>query len=491
MFRWIYQDGPLGLTIFLYALDWTVRILLGLRIIIKRSAVGVTTAWLAIVFFLPLIGALLYLLFGDRRLGARRARRIAQLRQPYAEWLDGLQADFPIPEGTMGPASVTLRRQARGISGIPALPGNKLELITRADTFFERLIADIDAAKSTVHLEFYIWEDEGTAEKVADAVIRAAGRGVKSRILVDDAGSADFLAGAGAVRLRAAGVHIESMLEVGVIRTLFARIDLRNHRKIAVIDGEIGYTGSANIADPQQFKADEGVGQWYDAMVRVTGPAVEALQVTILGDWEIETEEGIANAREVFDVKRCAPTGNAIAQVLPSGPGLSALSIQELLLAAIFGAEQEVLLTSPYFIPDDALIKALLAAAARGVDVTLVVPRHSDSKVVRLAGEAYFEELMEGGVKIKRFTAGMLHTKAISIDGEVAIFGSVNLDMRSFYLNFEISLIAYDVEFAQAVRRLQQQYAARSDALQFESWRGRPMLLRFVQHTCQLLSPLL
>jgi cardiolipin synthase len=286
-------------------------------------------------------------------------------------------------------------------------------------------------------------------------------------------------------------VRIESMLEVGVIRTLFARIDLRNHRKIAVIDGEVGYTGSANIADPQLFKADEGVGQWYDAMVRVTGPAVEALQVTLLGDWDIETEEGIANARDMFDVKRCSPTGSAIAQVLPSGPGLSALSIQELLLAAIFGAEQEVLLTTPYFIPDDALIKALLAAAARGVDVTLVVPRYSDSKVVRLAGEAYFEELMESGVKIKRFTAGMLHTKAISIDGEVAIFGSVNLDMRSFYLNFEISLIAYDVEFAQAVRRLQRQYAARSDEINVEAWQARPLLLRFVQHSCQLLSPLL
>lgn len=491
MFSWFIFDGPLALAIVMHSLDWAIRILLGARVLVRRSRIGVTWAWLAIVLFLPPIGAFLYMLFGDRRLGSRRAKRIAQLRKPYFDWLDGLRADFPIPEGAMGPAGVTLRRQAKGISGIPALPGNKLELITQADAFFARLIADIDAARSTVHLEFYIWEDVGTAEKVANAVIRAAGRGVRCRILVDDAGSADFLAGAGAARLRAAGVRIESMLEVGVIRTLFARIDLRNHRKIAVIDGEVGYTGSANITDPRLFKADEGVGQWYDAMVRVTGPAVEALQVTILGDWEIETEEGITNARQEFDVKRGQVAGDAIAQVLPSGPGLSSLSIQELLLAAIFAAENEVLLTTPYFIPDDALIKALLAAAARGVNVTLIVPRHCDSRVVRMAGEAYFDELMEEGVKIKRFTAGMLHTKAITVDGEVAIFGSVNLDMRSFYLNFEISLIAYDTEFAGAVRRLQHAYAARADAIDPEGWANRPMLLRLMQHSCQLLSPLL
>ncbi|MCB9933649.1 MAG: cardiolipin synthase [Planctomycetes bacterium] len=491
MYRYFLQEGTYSVAIVLLALDWLIRIVLGIRVILRRSTVGFTLAWLGVILFLPLLGALIYLLLGERRLGTRRARRIAELREPYGIWLDSLSRDFPCDDSTLSHGAVLLRRTARGTTGIPALPGNSLELISEANDFFDRLIADISAAKSSVHLEFYIWEPGGRVNDVVGALLNAAARGVTCRVLVDDVGADDFIKHPSISNLRNGGVKVVTMLDVGVVRTLFARIDLRNHRKIAVIDGEIGYTGSQNMADPAVFGQDADIGEWIDAMVRVTGPAVEALQVTLLADWEFETYEGIETAADKFDLRRNALLGDAIVQVVPSGPGMPQATIQELILTAIYAAERELVLTSPYFIPDDAMIKALLSAAARGVQVTLVVPRRSDSRVVRLAGEAYFEELLEGGVRITRFEGGVLHTKAITVDGRIAMFGTVNLDMRSFYLNFEISLLVYDGDFAARVRALQDRYIEGSRALQLEAWRARPFLLRFLQQFFQLLSPVL
>ncbi|MCA8916175.1 MAG: cardiolipin synthase [Planctomycetes bacterium] len=491
MYRYFVSQGSYKIALAFLALDWLIRIVLGVRVIMRRGTVGFTLAWLGVILFLPLLGAFIYLLLGERRLGTKRARRIAELRKPYLQWLGGLSADFPCDDSGLSRGAIMLRKLARGTSGIPALPGNSLELIDDPNVFFDMLVTDIDAAQSSVHLEFYIWEPGGRTDDVVAALLRAAARGVSCRVLVDDVGSSAFADHASFEQLKAGGVRVVPMLEVGVVRTLFARVDLRNHRKIAVIDGKIGYTGSQNMADPKLFMKDADLGEWIDAMVRVTGPAVEALQVTMLADWEFETFEGLENATERFDLKRNQPTGDAIVQVVPSGPGLLQATIQELILTAIYSAERELVLTTPYFIPDDAMIKGLLSAAGRGVEVTLVVPRKSDGRIVKLAGEAYFEELLEAGVKIARFEGGLLHTKAITVDGEVAMFGSVNLDMRSFYLNFEISLLVYSQAFAGRVRALQERYLKDAPLLDLEAWRSRPALVRFAQQAAQLMSPVL
>ena len=194
---------------------------------------------------------------------------------------------------------------------------------------------------------------------------------------------------------------------------------------------------------------------------------------------------------EQLDLRRNQPTGDAVVQVVPSGPGLPQSTIQELILTAIYGAQHELVLTTPYFIPDDAMLKALVSAAVRGVDVTLVVPEKPDGQLVKLASQAYFEELLEQGVKIGQYRGGLLHTKAITVDGEVAMFGSVNLDMRSFYLNFEISLLVYSGAFTGDVRALQERYLKSSPLLSLEGWRARPVLLKLLQQVAQLLSPLL
>ncbi|MCB9895214.1 MAG: cardiolipin synthase [Planctomycetes bacterium] len=491
MYRYFASQGSYSIALAFLALDWLIRIVLGIRVVMRRGTVGFTLAWLGVILFLPLLGAFVYLLLGERRLGTRRAKRITELHKPYLDWLEGLSADFPCDDSRLSRGAVMIRRLARGNSGIPALPGNTLELIDDANRFFDRLIADIDAAQSSVHLEFYIWEPGGRTDDVVAALLRAAGRKVTCRVLVDDVGSSDFASHPSWEQLRAGGVKVVPMLEVGFIRTFFARVDLRNHRKIAVIDGSIGYTGSQNMADPALFMKDAELGEWIDAMVRITGPAVEALQVTLLADWEFETYEGIDSAADSFDLKRNQPSGDAIVQVVPSGPGLLQATIQELILTAIYSSERELVLTTPYFIPDDAMVKALKSAATRGVEVTLVVPRKSDGHIVKLAGEAYFEELLEAGVKIARFEGGLLHTKAITVDGEVAMFGSVNLDMRSFYLNFEVSVFVYADYFAKEVGQLQSRYLESSTYLELAKWRERSIARKLAQNLAQLLSPLL
>lgn len=480
-----------GVSIALLMVDWAIRVVFGVRVVLRRSPVGFTLAWLTVILLVPILGAFIYLLLGERRLGTRRARRTEELREPYAQWLNGLSSHFAFDDAALSESARMVRRQARNATGMPALPGNQLSLIDGADAFFDQLLRDINAATSSIHLEFYIWHPGGRVGEIESALTQAVRRGVKVRILVDDVGADVFIKHESYERLKSLGLRIEPTLPVGVIRTLFARIDLRNHRKIVVIDGRIGYVGSQNMADPLVAARDLKTGEWIDSMVRVTGPAVEALQVTWMADWEFATFEGIERVRAEFDLIRSEQTGDAIVQVVPSGPGVNQTVIQELILTAIYAARNELTLTTPYFIPDDAMIKALHSAATSGVKVTLIVPRRSDSHVVKLAGEAYFEQLLEAGVKIARYEGGMLHTKAIAIDSEFALFGSVNLDMRSFYLNFEISVLVYERDFVRRVNALQSGYLEDSQLLDTQRWKRRSVFRRFIQHAAQLLSPLL
>jgi cardiolipin synthase len=263
------------------------------------------------------------------------------------------------------------------------------------------------------------------------------------------------------------------------------------HRKIVVIDGEIGYTGSLNMVDPRYFKQSSGVGQWVDAMVRVRGPVVEGLALTFLEDWELDTGEGLEQLRETGDVRALDDVGEAAVQVVPSGPVTDSHAIQQVLLMAIYSARRELILTSPYFVPDELLLTALVSAANRGVDVTLIVPARVDSRLVRYASQAYKIDLLEAGVKIAMFEGGLLHTKSITVDGEFSLFGSLNLDPRSLWLNFEITLSAYDQEFTTRLRDLQHRYIEDSQFMDLEVWRKRPMAERLVVNTARLLSPLI
>ena len=307
--------------------------------------------------------------------------------------------------------------------------------------------------------------------------------------LADAIGGKIFLRGDLARRLRHSGVKLRAALPTRPLRTFFCRRDLRNHRKIAVIDDRIAYVGSQNLVDPLFFKNDLGVGQWVDAVARITGPAAMALSGVFSFDWSIETGQTFALT---FPASRASSimTGTTI-QVVPSGPGLQPKAIHQLLLTTIYAARRKLIMTTPYFVPDEAVLTALLSAALRGVKVTLIVPAHNDSLLVRYASVAHFEDMMAAGVNIALFKDGLLHTKSLTIDDEISVFGSVNLDMRSLWLNFEISLFIYDADFTRQLNALQSNYLKNSYLLDLDMWRRRPAWRQFKEDAFRLLTPLL
>lgn len=492
----------------LFAIDWTLQehwlaylltvgghlalqIILIVRVIMRRCGVGESLAWILVIFFLPIVGPLAYLLFGELRLGKRRIRRFVELFPPIRKWLEEIAQRTPVKWADLGVECEPLSRVAEETIGLPTQPGNHLELLDDWQHVFQSLIADIDQAQETCHLVFYIWHLGGAADDVTEALIRASGRGVACRVLVDALGSHRFLRSEMAKRMRKAGIHLHAALPGSILRILFVRFDLRMHRKIVVIDGKIAYTGSLNLVDPRYFKRESGVGQWVDAMVRIQGPAVESLAVTFLSDWYVETESTLEELRQNVSVREQPHQGDCAVQVLPSGPAYETEAIEDVLLMAVYAARKELVLTTPYFVPSESLRIALASAARRGVKVVLIVPAKVDSKLVRYASQAFKGDLLRAGVRIANFDGGLLHTKSVTIDGEISLFGSLNLDPRSMRLNFEISLAVYNREFAAQLRALQQQYIDRSELMNLEIWDARPNSQRFAENCARLLGPIL
>ncbi|MEM9415995.1 MAG: cardiolipin synthase [Planctomycetota bacterium] len=479
------------IVVLLIVLDWTIRIGLGVRVVMRRRPVGVSLSWLGVILLLPIVGAVLYLLLGETRIGRMRHKRFERIRASLTSHLGALREHGRAEVSILPQVGQATARHGESVYGFPVLAGNHIELLEDSDAVFDRLIEDIDAARETVHLLFYIWWEGGRVNEVIDAIYRARKRGVVCRLALDAQGCKRFLRSPTARELSASGVEVVCVLPMSLWRMLFRRQDLRNHRKIVVIDGEVGYTGSMNMADPAVFKQVAGVGRWIDAMVRITGPAVEALGLLFLTDWDVETDEEFGDFEADGGLGRVEPMGDAAVQVLPSGPGYFPHAIRESLLTAIYSARRELILTTPYFVPDEALLAALTSAARRGVVVTLIVPEQVDSLMVRLASRSQYVDLLAAGVIVAQFQGGLLHTKSVTIDGEFALIGTVNLDMRSMWLNFEITAVVYDDALTRSLVALQRRYLASSQALDAEAWARRPFHWRVIENLVRLLGPLL
>ena len=468
-----------------------VQVVLAFRVVMQRRLTGETLAWIMVIWVFPVIGPLFYLLFGELRLGKRRARRFTELYPPIRTWLAEIPQRSLVDWSRLDPEFESLSQMAERTVGVPSLRGNAVVLISDWQEVFDRLIADINAAQSSCHLEFYIWTTGGRADEVVDAMIDASHRGVVCRVLVDAMGSRTFFKSDTAQRLRDADVMLTAAMPGGLLRLPFVRFDLRLHRKIVVIDGRIAYTGSLNMVDPRFFKRDAGVGQWIDAMVRIEGPAVEALAITFLADWYVETDARLSELQQTGDAHPQPSRGECAVQVMPSGPALATRAVEQVLITAIYSAREELVLTTPYFVPSEPLSLALIAAARRGVKVVLVLPARLDSRLVRYASGAFKVEMLEAGVKIAAFNDGLLHTKSVTVDGTHSLFGSVNLDPRSMRLNFEILLAVYNSDFTSRLRDLQQQYIDRSQLLDLETYRTRPWIQQTAENFARLLAPLL
>jgi cardiolipin synthase len=388
-------------------------------------------------------------------------------------------------------AAAAMNRLGVALSGVPTVHGSDGKLYSSTREILGKIAEDVKTATKSVLMEFYIWNEGGAADDVLEALIDASHRGVVCRILVDDVGARPWWKGSQPRRLREAGVDVRRALPINFFYAMFNRNDLRLHRKIVIIDGEIAWTGSMNMVDPGFFKKEADVGEWVDAMVRVEGSVVAPLAMTLIGDWMIETGESIESIIESTQLKMVHPQGPAEVQVIPSGPGQSEDGILQMLLAIINAARKKLVLTTPYFVPDESIVRALRGAAARGVCVDLVVPEKLDSLPTHYAARSYYDALINAGVRINLYNKGLLHTKAITADQEISMFGTVNLDMRSIWINYEVSLFIYGSLFGERLHALQESYISDSTHLEPDQWQQRSNGQRFLESTFRLLSPLL
>ncbi len=473
--------GPL----LFYISEWLIRLLM-LVIVIERQPLRSALTWLLVIFFLPWPGLFLYLFIGENRLPYRRLQK----RKALLNKLEALRQRYILHSNDQSPdlepsfqATVTL---AEKLGYMPIMFGNQTTLLDNTDDAINHLINDIDAAQSHVHLLFYIFETDETGQRVARALEQAASRGIECRLLVDAQGSRRFLKNM-AARLKQSGIELHAALPVSLLRAWASRIDLRNHRKIAVIDGKIAYTGSQNIVNAGYGHKDL---QWYDLMVRLTGPVVLELQAVFVSDWYAESDIFLQST-EIFPDQKTLQSGHDAIQTLPSGPLFAAENYQRVVINALHSARHKVIITTPYFIPDEAFLEAMETAALKGVDVKLIVPLKSDQRLVGNASRAYYERLLKSGVSIHLFNQGLLHVKSMSIDDSLAFLGSSNFDIRSFALNFEINMIFYGTEVADKLCRIQQGFLENSRQLNIAQWQQRPRYKKFIQNIAKLLSPVL
>jgi cardiolipin synthase len=459
------------------------------RVIMLRLPVGVSLAWLLVLVLLPYVGVGLYLLFGERFLGVARSARTARLKHAYLSARDQDSHKSPSYWRDCHRASQALARLEYHTSGIPPLGGNKVDFVQGARGIIKAMVADINRAEHFCHLEFYIWQSGGLVDDVVEALLAAAKRGVQCRIMLDAVGSSEFFASRQLNVLRVPNITVIKACPIRFMPWQLARYDLRNHRKTVVIDNRVAYMGSFNLVDPAQFKVDAGVGQWIDMMARIEGPAVPVFDGVFRWYWNIETDHQLP-VLELGPEPR-DPAATALLQAAPSGPDSAQESILSALLQAIYTAATTVDIVTPYFVPGEALEQALKIAARRGVQVRLIVPEKVDSFLVRHASHSYFAGLLEAGVEVYQYRAGLLHTKAVVIDSALAFFGTVNLDLRSLWLNFEMTMIIYDGTTAAELARLLDEYRLDAEPLYANAWRQRSVLARFFENITHLFSPLI
>ncbi|MGC9459598.1 cardiolipin synthase [Vibrio genomosp. F10] len=460
-----------------------------LRIVLKRRAVSVSLAWLMIIYIVPVVGVACYFLFGELNLGRKRAERAKEMFTPFQHWFRQLNhCQAHLPESLDGHIS-KIDELCNNRMSIPALVGNSLSLQNSPDEILHSIIEDVEKAQHSISMVFYIWHPGGLADSVASALIQATKRGVKIKLMLDSAGSPRFFNSPWYQMMKDSGIQVVQALEVSPWRMFLRRLDLRQHRKIIVIDDTIAYTGSMNLVDPAFFKQNAAVGQWIDIMIRITGPTVNVLSAIHSWDWEVETGQ-----RHLPKQPECTLKPNEQqnpVQVVPSGPGMPEHLIMQVLALAMHQANHSVKITTPYFVPSNDLLETIKLTAQRGVSVDIIIPHKNDSIMVKWASRAFYGDLLDAGVNIHEFHGGLLHTKSVVIDDHFCLVGTVNMDMRSLWLNFEVTLAVQDSAFTKEMSWLQQQYIEQSYPVDQEKWKERPLHHRFLERAFFLFNPLL
>ncbi len=465
--------------------DLVIRILAVIYIPRNRRP-QTAAAWLLAIFFLPYIGVILFLLFGSRRVPRKRRARQAQIDEYIRETTDGIQwlsGEAGWPEWLRPIVELN-----RNLGAMPIVGGNGAELLPDYEESIARMTEAVHDARRWVHVEFYILILDATTRIFFDALAQAVARGVTVRVLYDHVACVRSPGYLRTVReLKRIGVAWHPMLPIQPWRGRWQRPDLRNHRKIVVVDGDVAFTGSQNMVDSSYNRASSrrrGL-HWKDLMVRFDGPIVAGLNALFVTDWYSETGELLL--REAPRTLPPSGVDRIDTQVVPSGPGFDGENNLRLFNSLVYAATKRVIITSPYFVPDDSMLYAITTAAQSGLDVQLFVSEVGDQVVTYHAQRSYYEVLLRAGVRIFLYRAPtILHAKHFTIDDEVAVVGSSNMDMRSFSLNYEVSVMLRSEAAVTSIRRLEDHYRLLSRELTLEEWLRRPRIVQVIDNVARL-----
>lgn len=482
------ENWPWWLLGVLLVVDLVVRIL-AIIVIPRNRRPAAATAWLLAIFFLPWVGVLLFLLIGNPRLPRARRRKQDQINEYIADTASHLQFGTLRPNAPEWFPSLAGMNQRLG--ALPIAGDNGAHLISDYQGSLDAMAEAIRAAEEYVHVEFYILQSDASTDDFFRALEETAARGVPVRVLLD------FWANRGKpryrqtrARLEAMGADWHEMLPVQPLKGRWQRPDLRNHRKLLVVDGTVAFLGSQNITDssynlPKNIK--RGL-HWVDLMVRVDGPVVSSVNAVFLSDYYAETDR----VPEGIDITRVQTgSGDLDCQIVPSGPGFEVENNLRLFLGLLYAAREKIIMVSPYFVPDEALLLAVTTACDRGLQVELFVSEEGDQAIVYHAQRSYYEALLRAGVRIWMYRKPfILHTKTLTIDDEVAVIGSSNMDMRSFGLNMEISMLVRGEEFVDEVRAVEDRYRELSRELTLDEWMQQPLRSTVLDNLARLTSAL-
>lgn len=445
-------------------------------------------AWVVVVLAVPVIGIIAYLMLGETNIG-RRNQKAMRTVMGGSLHQERLLSRIPDTPHNVPAVYAHLFRVGHSISAFPPVSGNRGQLLADSLATIDSMVADIDAARSQVNVLFYIWLTDGSGVRVAEALMRAARRGVTCRAMVDGLGSRALLKSGLWRQMGEAGVHTAIALPLGnvLLRPLQGRFDLRNHRKILVIDNTITYCGSQNCAD-KEFRVKAKYAPWVDSVVRFEGPIARQNQLLFSTDWTVYTGEQVGDS----DEEPVPDDGTGIvAQVIASGPTLRHSAMPEVFVSLMFTARRELVISTPYYVPNQAMQSALCAAAYRGVDTILILPARNDSREVAGASRSYYADLLQAGVDIREYQGGLLHSKTLTLDGEITLIGSANMDRRSFELNFENNILLYDPQLTQSVRARQQSYVGSAIRVSIEEVENWPLRRRLWNNAIAMLGPIL
>lgn len=475
------------LTITWYVIEWILRIA-AVFVVPRNRKPTSGMAWLMFIFLIPPLGWLLFLIIGSNKLPKDR-RDTQELLDEYIDWqVKQSKVEHPNVFGSVPKKYSELARLAESLTHLPVMSGTKIEPLAEYDETIQQIVADIEKATTSVYVEYYIIALDKTTEPFFRALRDAVRRGVDVRVLYDAWGVRKYPRFREMKqRLTIDGVRFEAMLPLTLPGKDYVRPDLRNHRKLVVIDSRIGYTGSQNLIDRTYHRKDDII---YDELtVRLEGPVALQLEAVFLTDWHTQTGE-LPTLRHA-SLGELSVVHGGLAQVLPSGPGYQDENNLKVFTSLMYDARHSITIVNPYFVPSESLILALTSAARRGVKVTMINSDVVDQRVVAHAQRSYYEEMLDAGVDIYLYKAPvLLHAKFIVVDDDIALVGSSNMDIRSFELNHELTLLSYDSRFAHRLAEIAATYKRTSRKVNAQEWRARRWYKKLLDNLARLTSAL-